>query len=155
MAAALHRLNSAFRLSPADWILFLQAWIWLLLFDIGLRTCRFLDLKSFAARLVPRPTRSPEQTERLLGALMIAINRARRNHLYPMTCLRGALALQKMLAERGVASDLRIGVRKEAGQLNAHAWLEYQGKMIGEAEKITEKFSTLEKSAGLYKDGDQ
>jgi hypothetical protein len=54
-----------------------------------------------------------------------------------------------MLAKRGIPSDLKIGVRKENGQLSAHAWLEYQGKILGEAERIVEKFSPLETSAAF------
>jgi len=36
-----------------------------------------------------------------------------------------------MLAHSGIATELKIGVRKEAGQLSAHAWLEYQGNTGG------------------------
>ncbi len=142
------KLNSAFRLSAEGWMLFLQAWFWLMIFDIGLRTRPFPELQSFASRPASCQTRSPEQTESLLLKSKVAVDRARNNHLYPMTCLRRALTLQKMLAQRGIASELKIGVRKDADQLSAHAWLEYQRKMLGEAENITEKFSTLEKGAG-------
>jgi hypothetical protein len=63
-----------------------------------------------------------------------------------MTCLRRALTLQKLLAQRHVATELKIGVQKENGQFSAHAWLEYQGQPLGEPEKITEKFKALEKA---------
>ena len=62
-----------------------------------------------------------------------------------MTCLRRALTLQRLLAKRGISTELKIGARKDNGQLNAHAWLEYQGQIIGEPEEITERFSVLEK----------
>lgn len=139
----LRKLRSAFRFSIADWSLFFQAWIWLLLFDLGLRACPFPVLQSLAARLSTRPAPSPEQTEGLILALKTAADRARRNHLYPMTCLRRSLALQKMLAQRGVAAELKIGVYKELGMLNAHAWVEYQGKPIGEPEMIAEQYVAL------------
>ena len=41
----------------------------------------------------------------------------------PGTCLVRALALQRLLAEHGHSSELRIGVAKGAGGLVAHAWL--------------------------------
>jgi hypothetical protein len=147
--ARFRKLQTVSRLSLTDCALFFQAWTWLLLFDIGLRTRPFPELQVFAARLTSQQPSSLEQTEKLLHALRVAVDRARRNHLYPMTCLRRALTLQKMLAKRGIAADLKIGVRKENGQLSAHAWLEYQGKVLGEAEKVTEKFNALEKSAEL------
>ena len=139
----IHKLCSAFRLSRAEWSLFLQAWVWLLLFDIGLRTHPFPRLQIFAARLSTRPALPSEQTEGLILALKTAVDRARYNHLYSMTCLRRSLALQKMLAQRGVATELKIGVRKELSMLSAHAWVEYRGKPIGEPEKVTVQYTPL------------
>ena len=142
----LRKLRSASRLSPTDWLLFIQAWLWLLVFDLGLHTCPFPVLQAFAARQASRPSLHPEQTENLICSLRTTVDHARYNHLYSMTCLRRALTLQKMLAHRGIATELKIGVRKEAGQLSAHAWLEYQGQPLGEAEKITEHFAALRKA---------
>ena len=124
-------------------MLFFQAWIWLLLFDIGLRTCPFPSLQTCAARLSTRSGPPPEQIEGLILALKTAVDHARYNHLYPMTCLRRSLALQKMLAQRGIVAELKIGVQKESGMLSAHAWVEYQGKPIGEPEKVMEHYMIL------------
>jgi len=143
------KLRSASQLSLEDWSLFFQAWFWLLVFDLGLRTRPFPKLQTYAAQLSPRPTPSPDGTDNLLRKLRLAVDHARYNHLYPMTCLRRSLALQKMLANRGIPVELKIGVRKGDGQLNGHAWLEYQGETIGEPEKITEKFNALQKNAHL------
>lgn len=141
----LRKLRSASQLSPVDWFYFFQAWFWLLVFDLGLRTRPFPDLQAFAARLNPRVVPSTEQTENLIHSLRLAVDRARYNHLYPMTCLRRSLALQKMLAKRGIPTEFKIGVRKDDGQLSGHAWLEYQGKILGEPEKIAERFTALQK----------
>jgi hypothetical protein len=40
-----------------------------------------------------------------------------------VSCLARALALQRLLARRGLASELRIGVAKAGRDLDAHAWL--------------------------------
>ncbi len=138
-----HKLRSAFRLSSAEWLLFIQAWVWLLLFDIGLRIRPFPVLQAYAARLSTHSAPPPEQTEGLILTLKTAVDRARYNHLYLMTCLRRSLALQKMLAQRGIATELKIGVQKELGMLSAHAWVVYQGKPIGEPEKIMDQYMTL------------
>lgn len=139
----LHKLRSVFRLSSVERSLFFQAWVWLLLFDIGLRTRPFPNLQTFAARVSAGPVPPSEQTEGLILALKTAADRARRNHLYPMTCLRRSLTLQKMLAQRGIAAELKIGVQKELGVLSAHAWVEYQGRPIGEPEKVIEQYVAL------------
>ena len=65
-----------------------------------------------------------------------------------MTCLPRALALQRMLARRGIVAALRIGVRKEAATLAAHAWVEVDGRAVGEPEAIEESFRALLPAAG-------
>jgi hypothetical protein len=138
----LHKLRRASRLSFAEWLLFIQAWGWLLFFDIGLRINSFPVLQAYAARLSVRPA-LPEQTTGLILALKTAVDRARYNHLYPMTCLRRSLALQKMLALRGIPTELKIGVSKKVDVLNAHAWVEFQGRPVGESEKIVDHYMPL------------
>lgn len=140
----LRKIRNASRLSPADWSLILQAWFWLLFFDISLRMRPFHELQIFAARTKPKSASLPERTEALIPMLIAAVDHARYNHLYAMTCLRRALALQKMLALRGAEVDLKIGVRKDDGILSAHAWLEYQGRPLGEPERITERFANMQ-----------
>ena len=60
-----------------------------------------------------------------------------------MTCLRQALALQDMLGRRGLGTQLRLGVRKEAGDLLAHAWLEYQGQRVDVEGYVEERFNAF------------
>jgi hypothetical protein len=47
-------------------------------------------------------------------------------------CLPRALALQALLRQAGIASELRIGVRKEPDGLLAHAWIEHQGRILAD-----------------------
>jgi hypothetical protein len=142
----LQKLRNASRLSPRGWLFFIEAWFWLLIFDIGLRTLSFSKIQVYAANLALYPAPFSKQIDELILALSNAVDHARYNHLYPMTCLRRSLTLQKMLSERGISTELKIGVHKEAKQLIAHAWVEYQGKPIGEREYIAEKFSPLQKT---------
>lgn len=47
------------------------------------------------------------------------------------TCFVKALAAQVLLTRRGYPTHLRIGViRGEEGQLQAHAWVESQGRIV-------------------------
>lgn len=51
------------------------------------------------------------------------------------TCLSSALALQSLLARNGHACELHIGVAREAGAFLAHAWIEFEGRVVlGEDE---------------------
>ncbi|MBW1895561.1 MAG: lasso peptide biosynthesis B2 protein, partial [Deltaproteobacteria bacterium] len=42
--------------------------------------------------------------------------------------------------------DLRIGVRKEANQLKAHAWVEYQGFVLNDTFDVQNRYSPFEGS---------
>jgi hypothetical protein len=51
------------------------------------------------------------------------------------TCLTRALAAQILLAGQNYNSNLKIGVSKNNGELEAHAWLETDNKIVlGESE---------------------
>ncbi|MEO8198815.1 MAG: lasso peptide biosynthesis B2 protein [Thermoanaerobaculia bacterium] len=76
-------------------------------------------------------------------SLALAVGRAGAHHLLPMTCLPRALALQRMLRRRGYSAVVRIGVRKVAGGVSAHAWVEVGGCALGEPEAIAERFLPL------------
>jgi Transglutaminase-like superfamily len=55
------------------------------------------------------------------------------------TCLTQALATQVLLSRRGHPTSLRIGVaRSDAGEFQAHAWVECQGEIvIGRVEALS------------------
>ena len=61
------------------------------------------------------------ETANRLARLQIA---TARNLFFPTNCLDRSLALCWMLRRRGMPAELRIGARKEAKQLEAHAWVE-------------------------------
>jgi hypothetical protein len=47
------------------------------------------------------------------------------------TCLTQALATTVLMRRAGMAPQLRIGAaRDEQGQFKAHAWVEYQGRIV-------------------------
>lgn len=79
---------------------------------------------------VKRVSSAPVSIEQL-ERHALAIRRA-SNALGIGTCLSRSLALREMLARNGMEAEFRIGVNKEDGALIAHAWLEYEGRPIGE-----------------------
>ena len=100
--------------------------------------------RHFAAlrrRAAPPPA---AEVERLV-ALAATACRA----IYPAKCLPRALAVQRLLARRGAAAELKIGVRRHEGTLAAHAWVEVGGRPVGEAEGVTELFAELADPAAM------
>lgn len=58
-------------------------------------------------------------------------------------CLQTSLALREWLARKDVRAVLRIGVRKNGQDFQAHAWLEYRGKILNDDAMIGTKFAQL------------
>lgn len=74
----------------------------------------------------PRTGRPPTANpERIAWAVQAA-----SRYVPDAACLVQALAAQVLLARNGYQSDLRIGVALEQGVLQAHAWVESQGKVL-------------------------
>jgi hypothetical protein len=60
------------------------------------------------------------------------------------TCLPQSLALWYLLGRQGISSDLRIGVRKLSSKFEAHAWVEYQGLALNQAEEQHQHYSAFD-----------
>jgi hypothetical protein len=93
--------------------------LWMLPFD----TLRRLLA---AEQVVPRPDRPAEPTERRVAWAVLAASR----YVPRPTCLAQALAAQALLRRQGLPSQLRIGVARQEDGLEAHAWLESQGRVV-------------------------
>lgn len=114
------------------------AWAYLLITDLALRVLPVPRVGALL-RLLGGRSRREIPAERL--ACLVGI--AGRHHLRPMTCLPRSLSLQALLRRYGMEADLRIGVRWEAGELRAHAWIEQAGSPVGEPEDVEHRFQPL------------
>ena len=138
------KFDAARKLTPAEWRLLVQAWLLLLPVDLGLWVLPFPRLQAWASRVTPGGyTPLPAEAEAVICQTYRMVSIASRNHLYEMTCLRRSLVTQRLLARRGIGTCLRFGVQKEAGRLQAHAWLEYERTPIGEPETLNKHFVKL------------
>ena len=143
-----NKLSAARSLSMEEWKIFWQAWLLLLAVDWGLRLLPFRVVRGWLGRGVGRKEET-EGVEEVIERTWRMVDIAARNHVYAMTCLRRALALQRLLARQNIYTDLRFGVKKE-GILQAHAWLEYQGYPVYEAKGIMADFSSLSRSTSGF-----
>ena len=58
-------------------------------------------------------------------------------------CLARSVAAQLLLARQGQLAQLHIGVRKQVGSLDAHAWLEYDDRPLFESGVHLSQFTPL------------
>jgi len=63
------------------------------------------------------------------------LNTADRHGFVHPSCLVKSLTLWWLLGRQGIPSRLRVGIRKEGGSLEAHAWVERGGTALNEAEE--------------------
>jgi hypothetical protein len=54
------------------------------------------------------------------------------------------VALQALLLREGIESDVEIGVRRESDGLVAHAWVEIEGRPVGETVACLKELEKLE-----------
>jgi hypothetical protein len=70
-----------------------------------------------------------------------------------MRCLARSLALARMLARRGLAADVRIGVQTADGRLTAHAWVEWMGLVLNDSPRHRQGFVPFESAIGNHSNG--
>ena len=130
--ARLHRLSWS-----QHWTL-LQAMVLLPATALGVHLVGFRGAQSALSRLLPAksdsngtPAHDGETSS--VHDLARIVRIASQYGPYRANCLPTSLSLWWLLGRRGIASALRLGVRKESGQLEAHAWIELQGVPVNES----------------------
>lgn len=56
------------------------------------------------------------------------------------SCLPRSLTLWWLLRRQGLPAELRIGVRREGDRLEAHAWVEQDGVVLGDHADVHDRF---------------
>ena len=137
------RLRRLLALSADEKRILAQAWLMLPVVHLGLRVIPFRRLHRWLGAGAPIAPAEARDSHRAIESVHRVVGIAARRHLVPLTCLRRALVVQWLLRRRGIATELRFGVAKEDGQLRAHAWLEHQGRLVGERGDVPLRFAPL------------
>ena len=73
--------------------------------------------------------------------IALAVNRAATFGLFRPRCLVRSRALRRMLDEAGVeGAQVRVGVQLQQGRFLAHAWVEYDGVVVGDDPVAVARF---------------
>ena len=125
--------------------IFLRAAALLPLISLSLRLRGFRKTQAFVQKTIPsskdgRDNSAPECTDLTVRMVRAAV---RHSPGHP-TCLEESLALCWLLGRQGIASELRIGVRKQNEKFEAHAWVERDGTALNEPESSHEHYAAFE-----------
>ncbi len=139
------RIERFLALRSADRWLFLQAVIALPFVRAALRVLGFRRCHGGLRWLTPariRPAADPPVLDDV-ARLAQLVRAAAQHGMMNRNCLTESLAIWWLLRRRGLDSDIRIGVRKEGGGLDAHAWVEWAGMSLDEHREVSRSFRTL------------
>jgi hypothetical protein len=115
---------------PAQCLLIISALL-LAAIRLGLWLLPFQTLRRFLARITYLLAQPPKTAHTSIHNIAWAMAVVTRYVPVVGTCLTQALATQILLGWRGHPTHLRIGVAySETGQLQAHAWIEGDGKVV-------------------------
>ena len=119
------------RLPRDERVTLAQAWGLFLLVELALRILPLPRLLALSDRVARKPTVEPALPwVPPLARLAWLVDVAGRYAPAGATCLKRSLVLSWLLARRGIATTLRIGVARRDGGIEAHAWLERDGQVI-------------------------
>ena len=145
MWARLRRFNAL--PFPAK-IIFVRAALLLPVIGISLRVRGFRATQRWLQSRLGKPapaTLPADATAADIQMVSRMVLAAVRHSFPPATCLERSLALWWLLARRGIATQLRIGVRKTGAKFEAHAWVERDGAAIGEPAETHLHYAAFEK----------
>lgn len=142
----MRRYGQLKKLTLPEWQLLVVSTVLLPLTALALHLVGLRRTQYFMATLSPRISNGSliaqqdlQQGQRVARMVTIASNHS----IYGASCLERSLLTCWLLKYYGISTDLRIGVRKDDDDLDAHSWVEISGKVLAEDENNTELYRTV------------
>lgn len=141
------RLLKLLQITNSDRQILLHTFVLLGFVRLGMRLLPFNTLRKLINKnSQPNPRLKPVS----LNKIVWAINASTRYTPGGAKCLARALTCQVLMTRYGYSPELRIGVVKgEAGNLEAHAWIETQGQVVIGYLPDLSRFTLLPSFSGI------
>ncbi|OAD22599.1 hypothetical protein THIOM_001585, partial [Candidatus Thiomargarita nelsonii] len=126
--------------------LLLQAFLLLPLVALSLKFWGVKRTQTGLARLLPA-TELPLSSEVRLPKVVKTIRMVQLAARYCQpwaNCLKKSLVLWSLLRHQGINSELRIGVRRETENFEAHAWVECEGVALNDTQDVRSRFAMFD-----------
>lgn len=133
-------LLERFRALPPSERRTLLAALWLLpACSAALRTLGLARVQRMLAAIRPLPREAIDPRR-----VSYCVDAAARQLPVRSSCLTRSLVLHGLLLRRGLASEVRVGVRLADGRLDAHAWVESAGAPLNDAPDVGERYAAFD-----------
>jgi hypothetical protein len=96
------------------------------------------------ARFQAKAAGTPPESREEVQVACRMVRAALRYSFAQYTCLEESLTLWYLLRKQGISACLRIGVRKENEQFEAHAWVELRGEALNQPEELHRHYAAFE-----------
>ena len=137
-------------LERSAWGLFLRASVLLPMISSSLCLRGFRQTKTTLQYFVCTPHGLQDASAQERAALTAhAVRAVWRSGIGHPDCLNASLTVWWLLARKGITSDLRVGVHKDGGKFEAHAWVECGGAALNEPEPRHQHFRAFDAALAL------
>lgn len=123
---------------------FLRALVVLPLVALSLRWRGFRATQASLRLLTQDSTQRPTNANNVAMMSARMVNAADSHGVVHPSCLAKSLTLWWLLARQGIASNLRIGIRKHNEKFEAHAWVEHQGTALNEHQEHHQHYAAFD-----------
>ena len=138
------RCRRYWRLSCTAQKLFLECLVLLPLLALAIGLFGFAATQRCLSRFVGVRSISRANPDSATAVAARMVSAAARYGPWRANCLQRSLLLWWLLRRRGIASDLRIGVRRADGIFQAHAWVDCGGKVLNDSHAVGERFAAFD-----------
>ena len=154
MLKSLRRFSALERTAQA---LFLRALVTLPLVGLSLKFRGFDTTRSKLRKMALGATQRTvsDSTNKQIALTARMVNAADRHGLVHPSCLVKSLTLWWLLGRQGITSELRVGVRKEGGNFEAHAWVERGGMAVNEPDERHHHYAAFDAALASLPNGER
>ena len=142
----LRKLRRLAKLTPCEWLLLSQLVVYSLAAGVGLRFMALPRLLCFIAQCAENRwlRRFPLLHGRYeFARLTTLVDLAAKVTRGQGRCLTRSFLLFWLFKIRGKSAELLVVVSKESATFQAHAWIETQGRVVGDIPEMTGRIATL------------
>jgi transglutaminase superfamily protein len=121
--------------------IFLEAYVLLVLIDLGLHTIGLDRVCSLISRK-PKSSIKASTLAEVAEVAWVALG-AYRWYRPGVACLHRAVTLYALFKHRSIPIELCLGIK--AHPFAAHSWVEYKGEIVGDSPGLRDTFHTLKR----------